>query len=129
VSSGALIEIKADHRVWKDLRSGHDPLGLFTEYHVKAIRGSIVKLTPPAGLAESHVSMLQTVLHSHGVRAIRRMPSPPDDKVIIASNNSARHRDARTLRQVVTDRAKHSSSADVDALVMLLNEAMDEGEK
>src|SRR5688500_15670234 len=111
VSSGLLIEFDPQHPVWLMMRAGGPPLGPKPQHHDDPVDGCIAKITPPAGTAEGHVITLETALYQRGARAVRRMPSPPDDRVQVAPGTTAPPAGQtmqRSLRQVAIDRAKRA---------------------
>lgn len=120
VETGKLIEIGPTSKVWRSISEAKS-------LPVHAVEGGIFKLVPPAGVSVEVADALAAHLYALGARAVRRMPSPPDDKVTVSKEPAKT--DVRSLRQVVMDRlARASVMSDVDELKALVNEAMDQGE-
>jgi len=122
VETRALVQFSSDHPTWHVISMGGPP-----DLSGIRLKDCIAKLTPPAGTSESDVLTLEAALLAGGARTVRRMPSPPEDRVVSASADKAPTAH-RTLLQVAVDRAKRGTSVDSAALVALVELAMSKGE-
>lgn len=129
VESRALVEFGAADPIWSRLRKGQT-----ISFGKLQVEGCIAKITPPAGTIEQDVLTVENNLYACGALAVRRMPSPPEDKVVAGSQESSEldeeiSDEQRSLTQVAVDRAKRATSCDVVALVELVELAMAKGER
>jgi hypothetical protein len=130
VESRALVEFGAADPIWRWLKRGQT-----ISFGKLQVEGCIAKITPPAGTIEQDVLTVENSLYACGALAVRRMPSPPEDKVVAAGSQESSEIDeessdeSRSLTQVAVDRAKRATSCDVDALVELVELAMAKGER
>lgn len=94
------------------------------------LQDAIAKVTPPGGTPEIAVARLEDVLYERGAVMVRVMPSAGDDKVQVDPATEALAQvNKRSLRQVAVERAMRvQAPRDRDALLSLVNEAMDHGE-
>lgn len=122
VDSRNLLEFSATDDVWRHIAK-RKPLA----FGSTLAKDCIAKITPPAGTPEGDVLTLENYLYSQGARAVRRMPAPPEDKVVAESSSAAPTQEHRTLMQVAVDRAKRAVSVDTPALVELVKVAMTHG--
>lgn len=89
--------------------------------------GCIAKVLPPAGTPESQVAQLETLLYERGAKMVRVLPTEQQERVQVLQQQQAAPK--RSLRQVALDRAARvTNPRDRDALISLVNDAMDQGE-
>jgi len=121
IESGKLLEFGPEHVVWRDGGIERTPM----------LAGCIVKLIPPASAHPSEVEAFDLWLRQNGARAVRVMPSPPEDKPNMAAASEVDEaKQQRTLREVALERARRvTTSVDAPALVALVMVAMDHGEQ
>jgi hypothetical protein len=125
VESTGLIEFGPTWPGWLGQDGG---MGLLAKLPLK---GAIAKVTAPGGTSEEVTYKLETALYERGVIMVRIMPSAGDDLVQVHPAVEALEQvNKRSLRQVAVDRAlRVQTPRDRDALVALVNLAMDHGEK
>lgn len=109
---------------WK----GWGPQGIDLElFETADLAGCIAKIVPPSGTPESHVVQLENLLYERGAQMVRVMPSSAPEKVQVVHAKLSEPK--RSLRQVALERAERvTAPRDKDALITLVNAAMDVGE-
>lgn len=125
IETRELIQIGPDDDIWRTVAAGDHSM----PFKGNVLTNCIAKITPPAGTSESDVLAVENALFSRGARAVRRMPSPPEDLVVAPQHDQAPEQEGhRTLLQVAVDRARRGTSVDKDALVELVELAMSQTE-
>ena len=127
VASAELVELGPDHAAWQE--GSPEDLDRAPDRECK---GSIVKLVPPPGTAESLVLSIERSFYEGGAKSVKVMPT--QEEVVVAIEDVGEFKrpdmtDTRSLRQVAMERAdRATNSHDHDALKALVAEAMDHAE-